>query len=185
MFRNYFTPLRNAISLTFLVLNLISHPLVALANKPATPFIPTHLAIPAIALDSAIVSVGIKEVEVNGQTYYQWLTDDNLVGWHNLSAPMGQAGNTVLNGHSNIHAQVFQALGNIAIGDEIIVYSGDQAYRYVVAEKLLVQEKSVSLEQRIKNAQIIMPTQDERLTLITCSQSGATHRLIVIARRVP
>jgi sortase A len=158
---------------------------IVLADEAAKPTsIPTRLIIPAISLDEAVVPVGLKEVKIEGKTYYQWLTDDNRVGWHNLSAPLGQVGNTVLNGHSDINAKVFQDLPKVEIGDELIVCSDNQVYRYVVTEKFLVQEKGVSLAKRIENAQLIMPTPDERLTLITCAQPGATHRLVVIARRV-
>jgi sortase A len=105
-----------------------------------------------------------------------------MVGWHNLSAKLGQAGNTVLNGHSDLNAAVFRNLDYVILGDEIIVLSGDQAYHYVVTHKFLVQEKDVSLEQRIQNAAWIAPTPDERLTLVTCANPGASHRLILIAQ---
>ena len=68
-----------------------------------------------------------------------------------------------------------------------MAYSGStgKEYRYIITQKFLVREVGVPLETRIKNAQLIAPTQDERLTLVTCSQPGATHRLIVIARPAP
>ncbi|MFN8456103.1 MAG: sortase [Anaerolineae bacterium] len=157
----------------------------AAADAPAsTTAIPTRLIIPAITLDSHIVAVAQKDVTVNGQPYKQWQTDDKFVGWHNLSATPGQAGNMVLNGHSNVYAKVFQNLDKLQVGDEIVTFVGDQPYRYLVTEKILVREKGASLEERIENAKLIMPTPDERLTLITCSQPGATHRLLVIARPV-
>lgn len=153
------------------------------AGDPAVPAapVPTRLVIPSIDLNHTVVPLGWKEVEINGQIYRQWLTDDEQIGWHDLTAPLGQAGNTVMNGHSDIYGHVFQNLDQVEIGDEIMAFSGDQFYRYRVAEKILVQERGVSLEQRIANARLIMPTDDERLTLITCAYPGATHRLIVIA----
>jgi LPXTG-site transpeptidase (sortase) family protein len=153
------------------------------ASDPAVPAAPapTRLVIPSINLNHTVIPLGWKEVEINGQIYAQWLADDKQIGWHNLTAPLGQAGNTVMNGHSDIYSQVFQDLDQVEVGDEIMAFSGDQFYLYRVAEKILVQEKGVSLEQRIANARLIMPTEDERLTLITCAYPGATHRLIVIA----
>ena len=142
---------------------------------------PTRLLIPSIAVDSEVVPVGWKKVEVGRQTYAQWEVDNNLVGWHNLSAPLGQIGNSVLNGHSNLYAQVFRNLDQVEVGDSIVAFSGDQTYYYIVTQKILVQEKGVSIEKRIENAKVILPTADERLTLITCTRPGATHRLIVIA----
>jgi LPXTG-site transpeptidase (sortase) family protein len=143
---------------------------------------PIRLTIPAIALDSGVVPVDKAPVVINGETYGQWNTADNMVGWHNLSAKLGQVGNTVFNGHSDVNAAVFRNLGYVRIGDEIIVSSGAQDYRYVVTQKFLVQEGNVPLEVRIQNAAWIAPSQDERLTLITCANPGATHRLILIAQ---
>jgi sortase A len=185
MSRTPFTPYRNLLSFAILFLSLLFYSSIALAKEPSSASaIPTRLVIPAISLDNIIVPVGLKTVEVNGQSYLQWATDDNQVGWHDLTVPLGQVGNTVLNGHSNIHAKVFKNLDQIKIGNEIIVYSDDRAYHYVVAETLLVQEKGASVEQRLEHAKLILPTQDERLTLITCSQPGASHRLVIIAHRL-
>jgi LPXTG-site transpeptidase (sortase) family protein len=149
--------------------------------EPAASTTPTRLVIPSIGLDSVVVPVGWRNVEVDGQTYGQWEVNDNLVGWHNLSAPLGQAGNSVLNGHSNIYTRVFRNLDQIEIGDVIVAFADDQMYRYIVAAKILVQEKGVAVEKRLENAKLILPTEDERLTLITCARVGATHRFIVIA----
>jgi sortase A len=146
---------------------------------------PTRLVVPSVALDSQIIPVDKTAVVINGVAYGQWNTVDNLVGWHDLSAKLGQAGNTVLNGHSDLNAAVFRNLDYVALGDEITVLSGDQAYHYVVTHKFLVQEKDVSLEERIQNAAWIAPTPDERLTLVTCANPGASHRLIIIAQPVP
>jgi LPXTG-site transpeptidase (sortase) family protein len=158
--------------------------LITSANAPAlNSTFPTRLSIPSIDLDSAVVPVGWTPVVINGQTYGQWDTADNEVGWHNLSANLGEVGNTVLAGHSDINSRVFQNLEYVNIDDEITVISGadQQPYRYRVTQKVLVQEVGVSLETRIQNARWIAPTDDERLTLLTCSQPGATHRLIVVA----
>ena len=143
---------------------------------------PTRLVIPAIGLDSRIVPVGQTPLVIGDGVYEQWNTAENLVGWHDQSAKLGQLGNTVLNGHSDINAAVFRYLEHVDIGDEITVFSGDQVYHYVVAHKFLVKERDVSLEERIQNAAWIASTQDERLTLVTCANPGATHRLILIAQ---
>ncbi|UCC87439.1 MAG: sortase [Anaerolineales bacterium] len=145
---------------------------------------PTRLVIPAIALDSGVVSVDRQPVVINGVTYGQWNTADDMVGWHSLSAKLGYGGNTVFNGHSDVHAAVFRNLQYALVGDEILVYSGAQEYRYVVTHRFLLQEEDVSLEVRLQNAAWIASTQEERLTLVTCAQPGATHRLILVAQPV-
>ncbi len=156
---------------------------VALADEPELPTgSPTRLVIPSIALDREVFSVGWTQIDVNGVAVERWDTLDNDVAWHNTTAKLGQAGNTVLNGHSNAYGRVFQDLADVEVGDEIVAFSGEQAYHYVVAEKILVREKGASYTQRVKNARFILPTDDERLTLVTCAGRGAADRLIVIAR---
>lgn len=143
---------------------------------------PTRLVIPSITLDSPIVPVDQTPVVIDGHTYGQWNTSNSLVGWHSLSARLGQTGNTVLNGHSDISVAIFRDLQYLDVGDEITVFSGDWVHQYTVQQKFLVKEEDVSPEERIRNAAWIAPTQDKRLTLITCANPGATHRLILIAR---
>ena len=145
---------------------------VSLADQPL------HLVIPAVNIDSKIVPVGWRSVVVEGQAYNQWLVDKNFVGWHSLSSKPGQIGNTVLNGHSDIYTRIFRNLDDVQIGDEVIVVSGDQKYRYVITQKIVVTE-AVSIEERLKNARFMAPTSDKRLTLITCTQLN--NRLIVVA----
>ena len=86
-------------TLTIVLVLTLTHTIsdLALASEPAVVTPPARLVIPAIDLDSAVIPVGQKPVVVNGKNYTQWLVDDNLVGWHNLSAPLGQVGNTVFN----------------------------------------------------------------------------------------
>jgi sortase (surface protein transpeptidase) len=74
----------------------------------------------------------------------------------------------------------------VEVGDEIAVLAGadGRVYRYRVTAKLLLQEKGVSNETRINNGRWISPTEDERLTLVTCAGPGASHRLIVIAQPI-
>jgi LPXTG-site transpeptidase (sortase) family protein len=143
---------------------------------------PTRLVIPAIALDTRIVPVDQTPILIGDALYGQWNTVDNMAGWHNSSAELGQVGNTVLNGHSDVNAAVFRNLEYVDIGDEITIFSNDRDYQYIVTDKFLVEERDVSLDQRVQNAAWIAPTQDERLTLVTCAKPGATHRLIVIGR---
>jgi LPXTG-site transpeptidase (sortase) family protein len=173
------------IAITMALAMIIVPTTLMLANEARSPAsTPTRLMIPSIALDNTVAPVGIDLLMINGQTYGIWQVLDDQIGWHKFSASLGHRGNTVLSGHSDIKAQVFRNLDNIQIGDEIVAFTDEEPHYYIVTEKLLVREKGVSLETRIKNAQLIAPTVDERLTLVTCAQPGATHRLIVIARPV-
>lgn len=145
--------------------------------------IPDRLVIPTIDLDAPIFPTKIKEINFQGQMYYQWLAPNKrAIGWHDTSALLGLPGNTVLNGHHNVHGEVFKDLVNLHEGDQIEVYSGDQVYTYRVALAMLLPERFKSLSIRLENARWIMPTLDERLTLITCwPYQSNTHRVIIVA----
>lgn len=160
-------------------------PIPAFADGPAyTDSRPQRIVIPAIGLDSAVETVGYQIHSQNGTLYREWNTSDNLVGWHSLSAPVGHIGNTVLAGHSDVFAQVFRNLPKVKRGNEITLYSSNIARRYIVDDIREIREFGVSLAQRIENGRLINPTDDERITLITCNRPGATHRLVIIARPI-
>lgn len=145
-----------------------------------------RLEIPAIGVNAPIQSVGLIELEENGQRYLQWrVPNAYAVGWHTDSAPPGSPGNTVLNGHNNVYGSVFRDLSELQLGDEMTVYDDGQTYRYQVAHRELVEEKDQPLEVRLNNARWMFPTADERLTLISCWPNiGITHRVIVVATAV-
>ena len=91
----------------------------------------------------------------------------------------------MLSGHHNIAGKVFRYVVDLEPGDEITLYAEDTPYPYVVAEKYILKESGMPLRVRQKNAQWIMPTDDERLTLVTCwpyEWPGNSHRVIVVAR---
>jgi sortase A len=111
-----------------------------------------------------------------------WEVADYAAGWHESSALPGQAGNIVLSGHHNIKGQVFRDVERLKPGDEVVLYAGGQAFRYVVELKMIVKEQGEPLEVRQKHAQWIGPFPDERLTLVTCwPYTSNTHRVIVVA----
>lgn len=147
------------------------------------PAIPTRIVIPAIGVDAPIVPVSWYTVEVEGRAQAMWdLPDGYAAGWHETSATLGVPGNTVLNGHNTTHGEVFRDLYTLEAGDAIIVYANETPYTYTVAGMLILPEAGQPLEVRIQNAQYIQPTDDERLTLVTCHPYGSLrNRLIVIA----
>ena len=148
-----------------------------------TGLIPDRLVIESIGLDASVIPTKIKEIEYQGQPYYQWLApNEPAVGWHEASALLGSPGNTVLNGHHNIYGEVFKDLANVHEGDLIEVYSGNNIFRYRVALAMLLPERFKSLSIRLENARWIYPTDDERITLITCwPYQSNTHRVIIVA----
>lgn len=144
---------------------------------------PDRIVIPAIELDAIVIPIDYLEVTFEGNIYEQWLAPDyRAVGWHKTSSGLGVPGNTVLNGHHNIKGEVFRDLYRVQKGDEIDVYSGGKTFRYVVVFTAILPERNQPLEVRLANAEWIEPTEDERITLITCwPYESNTHRVVVVA----
>jgi sortase A len=88
-----------------------------------------------------------------------------------------------LNGHHNVYGKVFENLDKLVSGDEIFIYGNDfHIYQYVVSNTMILPERDVSFEERLENARWILPSEDERITLITCwPYFSNTHRLIIVA----
>lgn len=153
----------------------------------ASDVLPMRLSIPTIELEADIIHAQHKEVVQGEKTYVQWLApDEYAVGWHFDSAFIGEPGNTVLNGHHNVFGKVFENLDKLVSGDEIFIYGNDSfIYKYVVSNSMIFPERDVPFETRLENARWILPSEDERITLITCwPYFSNTHRLIIVARPV-
>ena len=156
----------------------------ALVAEPVDgPAIPDRLVIPAIDLDAPVVLAPTRTLTLEQQVFSQWLApDDFAVGYHTGSAYLGKTGNTVLNGHHNVFGKVFEHLHELESGDVIEVYAGQRVFRYVVAQSMILKERGATLAEREQNARWILPSADERLTLVTCWPAESnTHRLLVVA----
>ena len=108
--------------------------------------------------------------------------EEFAAGWHENSAPLGETGNTVISGHHNAYDMVFEDLVDLEDGDEVLLMSGDEEFSYKIARKLILPEKDQPLDIRLDNGRWIMPSTDERITLITCwPKNSNSHRLILVA----
>jgi LPXTG-site transpeptidase (sortase) family protein len=147
---------------------------------------PGRIVIPAIDLDAPVHSIGLTPIESGGQVFYQWqVPGDFVAGWHNTSAPLGQPGNTVLNGHHNIYGEVFGHLIDLEPGDEIVLWDDDEMFQYTVSQIELFEERGQPLEVRKQNSHWIAATDDERVTLVTCwPHDDNSHRLVVVAHPI-
>ncbi len=157
-------------------------------EQPARiPGDPTRIVIPAIHLDAPVVLSVAKAVNVDGKQFQQWAAPDKFAGgWQEGSARLGELGNTVLNGHHNVHGEVFRNLVDLEQGDMIQVYAGDRIFTYMVTNRMILPEAHQEIDIRMDNARWILPSTDERLTLITCwPYQSNTHRLIIVALPVP
>jgi sortase A len=125
------------------------------------PEAPTRIVIPAINVDALIVE---------GDTWEQLKLG---VGHHLHTANPGERGNMVLSAHNDIYGEIFRRLPNLELGDEVIIYAGEQPYRYVVRAKQIVEPTEVS---------VMSSTTKPVATLISCYPYMVdTHRIVVIA----
>lgn len=149
---------------------------------------PNRIVIPSIDLDAPIEDVGWTVVERGDQRYTEWETADNAAGRHVNSARPGEAGNVVLSGHHNTKGEVFRAISEMKLAPGAAIYLYDdqgQRFTYIVDEVTdpPLLEVGASEEQRIANARYILPTNDARVTLVTCWPYWTnTHRVIVVGK---
>jgi LPXTG-site transpeptidase (sortase) family protein len=140
---------------------LTATPTVALESR-----LPNRLRIPIMFLDSAVHEVTLNMGE--------WQVSPMDVGHHEGTGNPGEVGNVVLAGHRDINSALFRDLDRLQPGDEVFVSNALGEYRYTVEQSLVVSPSYV---------QVMDPTDDKRLTLITCTPIGlATQRLVVIAK---
>ena len=153
------------------------------ASAQAPYSAPQRIIIPALRIDAPVVAASLETHNDGTRDYTQWAVPNAYAaGWHEASAALGQVGNMVLNGHNNVYGSIFAELSQLPVGEQIIVQSGSGAVVYRVVHHELLQERGLSLRERLLNARWIEPTADQRLTLVTCwPNTTNSHRLIVVA----
>jgi sortase A len=145
---------------------------------------PSDLWIPALDLRAPVVAIEPREITLSGERVAQLdVPNAFAAGWNARSAPVGSPGNTVLVGHNNEYGEVFRNLDRLVVGDEIVLYTPSGERRYLATEVITLAEEWLPLADRLANAAWIAPSEDERLTLVTCwPYVSNTHRLVVVAR---
>ena len=148
--------------------------LIPAARSVPRPGEPNRLVIPSISLDTRVVKVGI--VVENGKP--EWETASFAAGYYRGTAQPGTRGNAVMSGHISSpvskKGDVFRRLPDVRIGDRVEVYVDQRRITYEIAEIRVVPPTAV---------EVMNPTADARLTLITCYPDNIyTNRLVVTAK---
>jgi LPXTG-site transpeptidase (sortase) family protein len=137
-----------------------------------------QIVIPSLGLELDVIEAPL----VARQWDISRLTDQ--VAHLSGTAYPGQPGNAVLAGHVTIPDAgwgPFKELDTLQTGDFIFVEREGETITYEVIDNQLVEATAI---------EVVFPTDDQRLTLITCSgwdetNERYTHRIIVVARLVP
>jgi sortase A len=123
---------------------------------------------PEQALGIRIEAIGVNAPVVQGDG---WEELKRGVAQHIGSANPGQNGNMVLTGHNDIYGEVFKDLDQLEEGDEIIIYSANNSYTYVVTETQIVAPTKVD---------VMDPTSNATATLISCYPYRVDNKRIVV-----
>lgn len=142
-----------------------------------------RLIVPKAKIDAPIVVVGVL-----ADGTMQSPSGPTDVGWYTFSAKPGQIGNMVMSGHVdyvNYGAAVFWHLREVVVGDEISVRLEDGTLlSYRVEAVTEYEEKTAPV------AEIVGPTANQSITLITCAGVFNTslreydHRLVIRGTRI-
>lgn len=124
-----------------------------------------RIQIPAIGVDAPVVEGDDPESLRRG------------AGHHIGSANPGERGNCVISAHNDVFGQIFRDLPDLTLGDEVLVHTASQVYRYVVTQRRIIEPTEVS---------VMEDTASPVLTLISCYPYGInTHRIVVIGELEP
>lgn len=142
------------------------------------PGIPLRLVLPTIEVDTEVKPGGIVQ-DPSGELI--WETLPFVATTYPMLGMVGAPGNPVISGHvvTLREGNVFRDLYRLVLGDPIAVYTADSRFDYVVDEIKLVKPDAV---------EVMAPTPDARLTLITCGGTfdprtrTFSDRLVVVGK---
>ncbi len=126
--------------------------------------IPVRIMIPEISIDLEVQKARI----INGF----WEVFKDKAAWGEGSGIPGRVGNQVVFAHAR--EGLFLPLKDIKKDMELFIFTKDKWYSYKVTEIKEVYPNQV---------EVIKPTEDETLTLYTCSGYKDFKRLVVVAKR--
>ena|SRR3972149_6135796 len=127
--------------------------------------VPQRILLPELSIDLPVKNSGL----IDG--YWQVFSD--AAGWGEGSGLPGETGNQVIFAHAK--RGLFLPLREVTLGMKVYVLAKEKWYEYEVKEVKEVLPTQV---------EVIAPTQDETLTLYTCSGFADSRRLIVVAKRI-
>jgi sortase A len=138
----------------------------SLANLPvptAAPDQAIRIQIPAIEVDAPVV-------QGDG-----WEQLKKGVGQNVGSANPGQNGNVVLSAHNDVYGELFRYLDQLTPGDQVVLYTQQRQYVYVVDRTAIVEPTAV---------EVMASTGSPTVTLISCYPYLVNKQRIVVFARL-
>ena len=137
----------------------------SLANIP----IPTAAPDQAIRIQVPSIDVDAPIVQGDG-----WEQLKKGVGQNVGSANPGQSGNVILSAHNDVYGEIFRNLDKLVPGDQVILYTQQRQYVYVVDRTDVVEPTAV---------EVMASTGNPTVTLISCYPYLVDkQRMVVFAR---
>ena len=134
-----------------------------------------NLPIPTPAPDQAIriqiPALGVDAPVVQGDGWEQLKKG---VGQNFASAQPGENGNVILSAHNDVYGELFRYLDKLVPGDQVIIYTQQRQYVYVVDRTAIVEPTAV---------EVMASTGSPTATLISCYPYLINdERIVVFAR---
>ncbi|MCC6260045.1 MAG: class D sortase [Anaerolineales bacterium] len=121
------------------------------------------MQIPAIKVDAPII-------QGDG-----WEQLKKGVGQYIGSAQPGESGNVVLSAHDDVYGEIFRYLDRLSPGDQVIVYSQQRQFTYIVDRTVIVEPTAV---------EVMASTGSPTVTLISCYPYLVNNKRIVVFARL-
>ena len=130
--------------------------------------LPVPTAGPQQATRMQIAAIHVDAPVVQGDGWEQLKKG---IAQHIGSANPGMTGNLVVSAHNDVFGQLFKDLDQLKAGDEVVVFTADRTYTYVVSGTQVVEPTMVS---------VMDPTPNATLTLISCYPYLVDNKRIVV-----
>jgi sortase A len=138
----------------------------SLANLP----VPTAAPDQAIRIQIPTIKIDAPVVQGDG-----WEQLKKGVGQNIGSANPGQNGNIVLSAHNDVYGELFRDLDQLAPGDQVVLYTQQRQFVYVVDRTAIVEPTAV---------EVMSSTGSPTVTLISCYPYLVDKQRIVVFARL-
>lgn len=122
-----------------------------------------RIQVPAIHIDAPVV-------QGDG-----WEQLKKGVAHHVGTADPGKTGNMVLSAHNDIFGEIFRYLDQLKVGDQVILFTNQRTYTYLVVDSKIVEPTDV---------EVMAPTAQPTVTLVSCYPYMVDNQRIVIVARL-
>ena len=141
-----------------------------LVQSLANVSVPTPGPEQAIRIQVPAIHVDAPVVQGDG-----WEQLKKGVGQHAGTVNPGENGNLVLSAHNDIFGEIFRNLNELSPGDQVVLYTNQRSYTYLVTNKQIVEPTQVN---------VMSDTSQPTVTLISCYPYMKDDQRVVVSARL-